>query len=546
MSIGTWISAKKDKLIKTMSDRKTKKFNTYIRDRVQTVQGAQSASDTDVLNYLLASGIDYKGQINYAFQTVGLSGSAEVGVDVAKLAGLAAGLPFLPVTLQVSASSSLTGARHRLLVVEYQNDNNNPRPVALEDMRGFTGSLNVGLGVKTGFEFSPTKDIPGLEQAGLSFSVGATGSASANYTGNYLRVSDPGPTYYKREDRSSGLSADVIKLLSGRDRAGGPRPKGFDPQCSFTMWTQNAEANAGLEAAIKATAANASFEAGATGPKFEGKFKWQGYRLQTKAANGIVMTQDAHLTYKRVSTQLLQLDLKAEAAATSDAAPGGLKLPPLASKAKEDVFGLKDKTTKVFLNALAYRSATLYWDATDSTKRLTAGNGVQLGHSVSIENLAAVVAGTLEDARRTSFIKTLATAIKVSPGDLESFLDDAKDMIANLAADPSVQPDALFIEANFAASSLRLDQLFKPGAKEPAAFLDMFESSALGLETLRLRYRISDEQSNARSLIKLGFTWSVEVDFKIEKIENYGSGGWVDVHIKAFKPATVPPALIMV
>jgi hypothetical protein len=288
--------------------------------------------------------------------------------------------------------------------------------------------------------------------------------------------------------------------------------------------------------------ANASFEAGATGPKFEGKFNWQGYRLQTKAADGIVMTQDCHLTYKRVSTQLLQLDLKAEAAVTSAKVPG--KLPP-ASKAKEDAFGLKDKTTKVFLNALSYRSGTLYWDAANPTKRIDAGNGVQLGHSVSIENLAAVVDGTLDDARRTGFIKTLATAIKVTPGDLESFLDDAKDTIADLAADTNVQPDALFIEANFKASSLRLDQLFKTGAKEPSAFLDMFEASELGLETLRLRYRISDKQSSSKSLIKLGFTWSVEVNFNIEKFENYGSGGWFDAHIKAFKPATVPPAMII-
>jgi hypothetical protein len=543
MSIRSWISAKKDKLTKTMSDRKRKKFDTYIRGRVQEVQGSRSASDADVLNYLLASGIDYKGQINYAFQAVGLSGSAEVGIDVLKLAGLAAGLPFLPVTLQVSSSSALAGARHRLLVVEYQNDN--PTPVALEDMRGFTGTFSVGLGVKTGFELSPTKDVPGLEQVGLSFSVGATGSATANYTGTYLRVSDPRPTYYKRSDRSSGLSSDVRALLSGKDRAGGPRPKGFDPQCSFTIWTQNAEANAGLEAAIKASLAGGSAEAGATGPKVEGKFKWQGYRLQTKAADGIVMTQDAHLTYKRVSTQLLQLDLKAEAALPSDQAPEALKLPPVASKAKEDVFGLGDKTTKVFLNALSYRSATLYWDAANPTRRVVAGNGVQLGHSVSIENLAAVVDGTLDDVRRTSFVKALAAAIKVSPEILEAFLDDAKDTIADLAADPSVQPDALFLEANFAASALRLDQLFKPGAKEPTAFLDLFESSALGLETLRLRYRISDKQSNARSLIKLGFTWSVEVDFKIEKIEDYGSGGWFDAHTKAFKPATVPPAMIM-
>ncbi len=542
MSIRSWISAKRDKLIKTMRDRNARKFDDYIRNRTGTVQKSQTITDADILNCLIASGLDYKGQINYAFQAVGVSGSADVSVDVAKLAGLAAGLPFLPVTLQVSGGASLTGARHRLLLVEYQNDN--PTPVALEDMRGYTGTLGVGLGVKAGFELSPTKDIPGLEQAGLSFSVGATGSATASYTGTYLRISDPRPSYYARGERSGGLSSDVRALLNGKDLAAGPRPKGFDPHCSFTMWTQNAEGNAGLEAAAKATAGSVSLGATATGPKIEGKFKWQGYRLQTKAANGIVMTQDTHLTYKRVSTQLLQLDLAAEADVTSGKLPETVRLPP-ASKTKEDVYGLKDKTTKVFLNALSYRSATLYWDASSSGKRLTAGNGVQLGHSVSIENLAAVVGGTLDDARRTSFIKTLAAALKVSAGDMEAFLDDAKDMIADLATDPSLQPDAFFIEATFAASSLRLDQVLKPGAREPSAFLDMFESSALGLETLRLRYRISDQQSKSKSLIKLGFTWNVDLDFKIEKFENYGSAGWVDVHLKELKPVTVPPAMII-
>jgi hypothetical protein len=71
----------------------------------------------------------------------------------------------------------------------------------------------------------------------------------------------------------------VKALLAGKDRASGPRPKGDNPLCSLTMWTQNAESDAGLQAAIKAKAeiedvASASAEAAVTGPQFEGTWSW--------------------------------------------------------------------------------------------------------------------------------------------------------------------------------------------------------------------------------------------------------------------------------
>lgn len=536
--IRSWFKGKKDELKAKLSGRNAKKFKKYLNDGTQAVQGTASVSDADVKQFILKSGLDYKGQINYAFQQVGGSFSGGVSVDVFKLAGLSVGLPFLPVTLTISPSGSLEAARHRLIVASYLN--NNPKPVVLENMRGYTGKVGLSLGVETGLSFSPTKDVPGLEEAGFSFEVSATASANASYTGSYLRVWDPAPTYYSRSEIGGGLTSALQNALTTT-----PKSSPYNPLCSFSSWVQNGEGDAGLQAKAAASfevkgVGKAGAEASATGPKIEGKYNYGTYRLQTVGSDGIVMTQDAQLTFKKVSAQLIELTASASAEQAVEAlenVPEGL-IPPL-EKEKEDLFGLKDKTTKLFVNALSYRAAVLYWNAT--TKKVESA-GLQLGHSVTIENLVAIVDGKFTEARRDKFVTTLAAAINVPPDNLKAFLKEAADLIGSLAMDEGKQPDALFIEADFQASGT--GTLFKPDAKEPTSLVKAFGVGG-GLETIRLRYRMKDTQENSTSLIKLGFTWTVGANFELNKFENYGTGGWFDVYKKSLKTETVPAAMII-
>ena len=542
-------------LFQTMRDRRAKKFKTYIVDKAGTTQGTGNPpTDTDLLNYLISSGIDYNGQINYAFQQKGGNGTFGVEVDVFKVAGLTVGLPFLPVTLNVNPSTSVEAARHRMLLVERQGESS--KPVAFEDLRGVTGSASLDLKVDFGPSWTPTKDVPGLEELGLSFSIGATGNVAVKGTGSYLRTCDDGAQFFTPGERSSGLKDALNKALT-TSGSSLKTLKAFKPLCSFTKWNMGTTSSAGLEASIKAKLAlfkqekqsedeeedegkgNISASATLAGPSFEGEWTWSGYRLQTQASDGIVMTQDVHVTYKKVSGTLLKVKLKGEAALE----PPPVKLPPL-EKEYEDVGNLGEKTTKVFLNALSYRGSVVYWDPKKGAP-IAGVSGWQAGTSVTIDNLTALVDGGMTEKRKAKFLATLARAVNTTPDAVQQLLDKAKDMIASVAMDTQAQPDALFLEATFPLGSITSSDLFKAGkttATGPASVLDKFPAVAAP-QTLRLRYRMGDKGEKSTTLIKLGFTWTVGFNFEISKFEKYGSGGWFDVY--TLGEGQVPPAMLV-
>jgi hypothetical protein len=530
-----------------------------LEKQAQTVQGLKAPpTATDVLNYLLKTGIDYKGQVNYAFQQLGYGASAGVSVDVLSLGLTAVGFGYLPLTGTVSPNLSFKAARERLVIIEYQNDrildSPNATPVCLEEMQGVTGTLHLSLGIEAGPSFSPTKHIPGLEQFAFGLSVSATAQVSGSYEGTYVRIWDPQPRYYTRSERWGRLRADAYAVLSGS----APRRSQLDPSaphCSFTAWTQSGEADASVGAKASFSMSGAlsligknvtasgkgSASASVKGPSLQRSWKWSSYRLQTLAANGIVMTQDVELTYKKLTTQLLEIDADAGVSGKAEVKP--VSTP--ASKSFKHRFG-KD-TTKTRLNALGYRAALLYWRHAGRTRSALDGSGFQIGHSVSLQSLVTLLDGSMNDEDTNNFMTALAGALKVNPDWLGVFLSESSDTIASLALDTGAQPSALLIEANFRARGVNLNWTPRNDAEaiHPPHLLRSFAESSLTLETLRLRYRMKDDVSSDRAF-KLGISLPiVDLSIELDRLSDCGSEGVVDLHVTEFGGRTVQPTILI-
>jgi hypothetical protein len=539
-----------------LGEQDKKRLWTELETSTKSVQGLEGPpSAADVLNYLLKTGTDYPGQVNYAFQTQGYSGLLGAKIDALAMGLTAIGLGFVPVTGSFRPELTAKGARHRLVIVAYQNDKTpsypNTTPLCLAEMQGVTGTLRVQLGIEVGPQWkSPTLDIPGLEQLGFSFSIKATAGASGGYEGTYLRVWDAAPKYYSRNERGTRLQNDVRAVLSGSGTKEGEKAPPFFPLCSFAMWTQSGDVGASIDAELKAKAVlnktvGAEVKPQAKGPKIQRTWKWSGYRLQTIGANGVVMTQDAELTYKKLSTQILQLETEVKGTLTTQNA--------YSSKSFKDMFGLKKKTDKYVpksmqVNTLSYRAGVLFWHHSDVSARLLAGSGYQIGQSVSLPSLVALFDGSLDEDRWTEFIVNLASSLKVEPDQMGEFLTDSSDIIASLALDPKAKPSALLIEANFHPGDANLNWFPKSEAErdQPPPFLDTFAQSALTLESIRLRYRMSDASSKDSTVFKLGVNPGlVEAYIQLDRIEQYGSEGIVDLQVTSFAGQTVQPAVLI-
>jgi hypothetical protein len=356
-------------------------------------------------------------------------------------------------------------------------------------------------------------------------------------------VWDGRPRYYARAERSGRLANDATLVLAGSATTSAPTP--FNPLASYTVWTQSGEGVVSADAELRAKVGfgqtvGAELKPSLKGPRLQRSWSWSSARLQTMAANGIVMTQDSELTYKKTSGQLLQVD--AELRATAGAAPA------YASKPKKDLFGLKKKSEHTFVNALAYRAGVIFWYRGDRRLRVLHGSGLQVGHSVTLPALAALFGGDLEEQRKHDFIVTLATALRVDGAQLWTFLCEAQDLIESLVLDPGVKPGALLVEAAFRPAQAgfhRLSHTLVEGA-QPPAFLDALCGDGMSLEALRLRYRMRDTESKDRTLFKLGvYPYASEVYTQIDKIEQYGSEGIVDLHVTGFGPRTVQPAILI-
>src|SRR5262245_11805329 len=92
----------------------------HLSERTQAVQGGGPPSNAEIVTYLIKSGLDYGGQLNFAFQTIGHGGLFGARIDVLRMALTAVGLPFLPLTGALRPELSAKAARHRLLLVEHQ------------------------------------------------------------------------------------------------------------------------------------------------------------------------------------------------------------------------------------------------------------------------------------------------------------------------------------------------------------------------------------------------------------------------------------------
>ncbi len=193
----------------------------------------------DVVNYLIYVGLDYKGQIQMAFETKGWGGSSEVSVNPLGLVGL---------NTELSIGGSVKRAKQRVIIVSkgpssinFKNNHKIPMPIVVNSLVGkyWEGKTQIGIDVSVGFEaaagvtpkrgsaqaaaetsssidknFGKKDNSPGLtgfEAVGVSASAKAGLKAEAGYTYDHFYAEDVYPLYFDKQDE---VKKKLEKILS--------------------------------------------------------------------------------------------------------------------------------------------------------------------------------------------------------------------------------------------------------------------------------------------------------------------------------------------
>jgi hypothetical protein len=510
---------------------------------LRTEYAVEEYQQRNVFDYFLKSGIDRPGQINLAFEDLGYNALWGARIDVLRLAAAAHGFLFLPLTGAVRPEIALTGAHSRLVLVCYQHDRlrnrANPRPVCLADMHGRSGQLKLQLGVEVGAQLSLSANPLHLELIALGVTARAVAAGSGGVDGTLVHLSDPEPRFYSRDERGGRLQADTVSALrsrcahgvargaDGRNRLHKERPRASaDPVCSFSSWTQSGELSGALKAEARGTGFAASLKLAAKGPEARYSIKCARQRLQLVADDDIVTTHDAELVYKTVTRQWYEAD--AELGVNVAGAYG--------VRPKKGI--LKGK--KTVLSSLRYRGGVLDWSRREP--RATVGDAAfYVGQSITIDSLLSYVSGDMAADDRRRFVEGTAQSLCAPPWTLEKLLGEAEELIMSLALDPAVTPNALLLEAAFAARP--------PAAHQPKELIEELDRHRHHLDCLRLRFRLKDSVANNAPVLKLGFLpFALDVYFQLDKISETGSQGLVDLHTTAFgaNPRQPLPPMILI
>lgn len=149
-------------------------------------------------------------------------------------------------------------------------------------------------------------------------------------------------------------------------------------------------------------------------------------------------------------------------------------------------------------------------------------------------------AARLEMARMIASFSAVATALQVTPGEVAQFFRDVQVMNSLRSGDENhVRVTGFILEASFTVpgfntvSVKRYDQgaNYRVEINEQSA-IDLFEAAKTRktLQSIALRYRIQDHQSNASNPFPLGFTIMGQgISVALKQIDESGSSGMVDL-----------------
>lgn len=286
-------------------------------------KGGQPAQPTDqeLFNEFMFSGVDYRGQAQHAFETLGYGGGVTIGVDLAKM--------FVPpgvssfVTASVQANFSAKRASHRFLFVSNQGKyseftlkglSSSPvlpppsrpgeawrtkavtnlldtqdrarrqafmahdaawQPVVMSCMIGKWTNLKGGLGVTVGVTADTTNafDIGIGDIESFGFAINLTASASAGLDGTWVFATDPAPSHTKDRKQMQEWFTEHLKSTTSAQKVDFKKALAeikmdANPSCYLSWWVHSTEASAGLSAKVSATAATSlgQFKDQAVGP----------------------------------------------------------------------------------------------------------------------------------------------------------------------------------------------------------------------------------------------------------------------------------------
>lgn len=325
----------------------------------------------EVLDAFLFSGLDYRGQAQHAFETLGYGAGISMGVDLAKM--------FLPpgvsafTTLAVSGDFSAKKASHRFLLVsnqgtltefvnkpqpfqpksgndwrtKYVNSRLQPmdqvrqkafqtasqawQPVLMSGMLGKWTHIKGGLGVSAGVKFDSSSlfniGIGDVEKFGFSVNL-LTASAGGSYEGTWILATDPAPEHGDGNRQKMQIwLAEHLRSTGAKQALQQQVSLEVNPACYLSWWIQTKEATAGLSSGvgIGATTTLGSYKDQTIGPGAELKFsvklpsiKWtaktSAYRLNVPLSHpNLMLSQETKILYKQVGGQKIGLSLELEA-----------------------------------------------------------------------------------------------------------------------------------------------------------------------------------------------------------------------------------------
>ncbi|MCU0571722.1 MAG: hypothetical protein MUC41_01900 [Syntrophobacteraceae bacterium] len=287
------------------------------------------------LDYFMATGFDFRGQVNTAYETLGMGASANLKVDIAQVF-----LPGSPLTASLGGSLAAKRAPYRFMVLEFQgnsledfdgfrghpeytrwapDDQHRGLPVCLSRMTGAWTSMKVGIEAEAGIKASNMVPLVDVESISLGFEAKITGYAGAGYEGTYISTCDLEPHWYERG--KANIEKDVVGFIAKEKRVlAGNGGMDFNPYCSLRLWTHTGDAKAGISASASVSAGKseegygpgAKWGATLQLPEIKGMLKCTLYRVQTPTAAGIICTQDTVITYKQVGGTLIGITAEIE------------------------------------------------------------------------------------------------------------------------------------------------------------------------------------------------------------------------------------------
>lgn len=317
-------------------------------------------SSEELVNAFLFSGVDYRGQAQHAFETLGYGAGVSAAVDFAKIFAPPGVSMFL--TASVSGNLSAKRAAQKFLLIanqggpeefsgqhlpHHQDQEHSTGPVLLACMLGTWTNMKGGLGVTIGTKFDTTNftNLGIGEIESIGFNIGFTASASGSLDGTWVLVTDPHPSLVEksRKHLETWLPAHLDSTTSEQDKQfkqdleRSPSTMGkktgpmlsttkVNPACYLSWWIHSKEAGAGLDLSANVTGGTrlGSFNGQNVGPggsltiaaklpTIKWTSKTSAYRLNTPCTDpDIIFSQEIKVLYKQVGAQMFGLAMDLE------------------------------------------------------------------------------------------------------------------------------------------------------------------------------------------------------------------------------------------